>query len=270
MDSFVISLANIAVSVGSKIIFALIILAVGKIAIGMILTTLNKSRIFDKADGVVKTFMMSFVKIGLYVLLTISIIGVMGVPMASIVAALASAGVAIGLALQGALSNLAGGIMLMIFKPFKLGDFVDASGVSGTVTELTMFYTVIKTVDNKRITIPNGNLMNTNIVDYSAEEFRRVDLEFACAKTEKPSMVQDIMMNVIEQNPKVLSEPDLPFARVNGGTNDAMTFSVKVWCANADYWDVYYDLTQGIIEALGAAGVQAPAMRVMNESRTSR
>ncbi|MCH5190331.1 MAG: mechanosensitive ion channel, partial [Oscillospiraceae bacterium] len=165
MEVIINSLAALAAAVGGKIVFAIIVLVVGKILIDAVLKLLKKSKMLDKMDPSVKTFALSFVKIALYVLLIISIIGILGVPMASVVAALASAGVAIGLALQGALSNLAGGIMIMLFKPFKVGDFVEASGVSGIVKEITMFYTVITTLDNKRITVPNGNLMNANIVD---------------------------------------------------------------------------------------------------------
>ena len=267
MDAIINSLAGIATSVGSKIVFAVIVLIIGKILIDALLKLLKKGKLLDKMDASVKTFALSFVKIALYVLLIISIIGILGVPMASVVAALASAGVAIGLALQGALSNLAGGIMLMIFKPFKVGDFVEASGVSGIAKEITMFYTVITTLDNKRITVPNGNLMNANIVDYSSEDLRRVDLDFSCAKSEDPARVQSIMVKVMEANSKVLDAPEKPFARVSGGTNEAMNFIVRAWCANADYWDVYFDLTQSIIEALGAEGVQAPAVRVMTESK---
>ena len=267
MDAIINSLAGIATSVGSKIVFAVIVLIIGKILIDALLKLLKKGKLLDKMDASVKTFALSFVKIALYVLLIISIIGILGVPMASVVAALASAGVAIGLALQGALSNLAGGIMLMIFKPFKVGDFVEASGVSGIAKEITMFYTVITTLDNKRITVPNGNLMNANIVDYSSEDLRRVDLDFSCAKSEDPARVQSIMVKVMEANSKVLDAPEKPFARVSGGTNEAMNFIVRAWCVNADYWDVYFDLTQSIIEALGAEGVQAPAVRVMTESK---
>lgn len=263
MDAIIASLVNLATSVGSTIILAVLVLIVGKIVIGWILKFLTNSKVLGKADGAVRTFTISFANISLHLLLIISIIGILGVPMASIVAALASAGVAIGLALQGALSNLAGGIMLMIFKPFRLGDFVDASGVSGVVKEITMFYTVIVTGDNKRITVPNGNLMNTNIVDYSSEKVRRVDLEFSCAKSESPAKIQGIMLQVMQEDSRVLDSPDAPFARVSGGTNEGMNFTVRAWCTSEDYWAVYYDLTQHIIEALGAAGVQSPAVRVV-------
>ena len=165
------------------LVFAAIVFVVGKFLIGKFLGLLEKSKAMGKLEGEVRTFTLSFVKIALYVLLLICVIGILGVPMASVVTVLASAGVAIGLALQGALSNLAGGIMLMVFKPFKLGDYVDAAGVSGVVKEVTLFYTVIMTLDNKRITVPNGSLMNTNVVDYSSAELRRVDLTFSCAKS---------------------------------------------------------------------------------------
>ena len=259
------TLISMATAVGGKIILALLVLIIGNILIKSILKMLAKNKIFEKAEGTVRTFMLSFVKIGLYIVLVISIIGIMGVPMASVVAVLASAGVAVGLALQGALSNLAGGIMLMIFKPFRLGDYVSAAGVEGVVKEVTLFYTVLLTVDNKRITVPNGSLMNANVTDFSSEEFRRVDLSFSCAKSEVPSKIQDIMMAVMTAQPQVLSEP-APFARISGGTNDAMDFTARAWCRSEDYWDVYFDLTQKITEAFAANDVQAPAVRISSEN----
>jgi len=249
-----------------KIVFAIIVYLVGKWLIGKAVNLMVKSKRFAELDGAVQTFARSAMKMGLFALLFVSIIGILGVETSSIVAAVASCGVAVGLALQGALGNLAGGIMLLIFKPFKLGDYVDAAGVSGTVTELTLFYTVITTLDNKRITVPNGSLMNSNVVDYSTEELRRVDLSFSCAKGESPAKVQELMLGIMEKHEKVLQEGDkAPFARLSGGTNESMEFTVRAWCANADYWDVFFDLTQGITEALGAAGVKAPAFRVVSD-----
>ena len=200
----------------------------------------------------------------LYIVLVVSIVAILGVPMASVITVLGTAGAAIALSLQGSLSNLAGGIMLVIFRPFKVGDFVEASGVTGTVKEITLFYTVLNTVDNCRINVPNGALMNANIIDYSAEETRRVDLTFASAKSEDPQKIQSLMLEVMDQNEKVLKDP-APFARISGGTNEAMQFTVRAWCKTADYWDVYFDLTQAITEKLGENGVQAPAVRVISE-----
>ena len=249
-----------------KIIFALIVYLVGKWLIGKAVNLMVKSKRFSELDGAVQTFARSAMKMGLFALLFVSIIGILGVETSSIVAAVASCGVAVGLALQGALSNLAGGIMLLIFKPFQLGDYVDAAGVSGVVTELTLFYTVITTVDNKRISVPTGSLMISNVVDFTSEELRRVDLSFSCAKSEDPRKVLEIMLGAMAKYEKIILEGDkAPFARLSGGTNDSMQFAARAWCSNADYWDVYFDLTQSITEALGAAGVQAPAFRVVGD-----
>ena len=245
-----------------KIVLALIVWLIGKFAIKKLLKLLEKNKKFQSLEGTVRTFTRSFIKIAAYAVLIVSVVGILGVETASIVAALASAGVAIGLALQGTLSNLAGGIMLVIFKPFKHGDYVDAAGASGTVTDVTLFYTVLTTVDNKRITIPNGSLMNANVVDYSAEKTRRVDLVFSCAKTESPDRVEKLILDVMGKNDKILCEPEKPFACVTGGTNEAMEITARAWVNTPDYWDVYYDLTHSITAAFGEAGVQAPAVRV--------
>jgi len=266
MEAFVNKLAEMATAVGGKILLALIVLIVGSIVIKAIVKGVSKSKLMNKVEGTARSFTVSFIKVLLYVVLVISIIGILGVPMASIVTVLASAGVAVGLALQGALSNLAGGIMLMIFKPFHVGDYISASGAEGNVEEVTPFYTVVITLDNKRITVPNGSLMNANVVNYSALDLRRVDLEFACAKSEKPTAIQEIMLGVMKNHADVLDDP-APFARVSGGTNEAMLFTVRAWVKNADYWNVYFDLNQQIVEAMGAAGVQAPAVRILNEQK---
>lgn len=260
METFLNQIIEVCTNAGSKLLLAIIVFLIGKMLIGKVMTILERNPIMDTLDGAVRTFTVSAAKGALYVVLAVTIINIMGVPMASVITVIASAGVAVGLALQGALSNLAGGIMLVIFKPFRVGDYVDAAGVSGTVKEVTLFYTVLITVDNCRITIPNGTLMNANVVDYSTEETRRVDINFGCAKTEKPSNIQNIAMGVLTAHPKTLDDP-APIVYVTGGTNEAMQFSARAWCKNEDYWDVYFELTQSVTEALGEAGVNAPAMR---------
>ncbi len=265
IQTFLNPITELITSVGGKIVFAILVLIIGRIIIGSLLKFLAKGKILNKVDGEVKTFFLSFANIGLYVLLIIMIISILGVPMASVITVLASAGVAVGLALQGALSNLAGGIMLMIFRPFKVGDYIDAAGESGTVKEITLFYSSLLTVDNKHITIPNGTLMNANVTNYSTEALRRVDLSFSVAKSEKPANIQDIILRTVALNDKVLDAPDTPFARLCGSTNESMEFAVRVWVNSEDYWDVFFNLTQNITEALADAGVQAPAMRVIGK-----
>lgn len=246
-----------------NVAIAVVVWFVGKFIIGKIMDLLGNNKKLSSMEPTVRSFALSFVKIALYAVLVISIISILGIETASIVAVLASAGLAVGLALQGALSNLAGGIMIVVFKPFKLGDYVDAAGASGVVTEVTLFYTVITTLDNKRITVPNGSLMNANIVDYSAEENRRVDLTFSCAKSESPERIQEIILGAVAQCDNVLQEPAAPFARVSGGTNEAMEFTVRVWTKGATYWDVYFDVIQKVTTAFGENGVAAPAVRVV-------
>ena len=249
---------------GGNIVLAIVISVAGYFVIKYLMKLLDRIKGFEKLDPTVTRFMKSFIKWLLYIMLIIGIIGILGVPMAQVIAVLASAGVAIGLALQGALSNLAGGILLMIVRPFNVGDYVDAAGASGVVQSINLFYTEIMTVDNKRITVPNGNLMNANVVDYTAEPLRRVDLEFSCAKSEKPSEIQQCILDAVDGSELALKDP-APFARISGGTNEAMTFTVRVWCKTEHYWDLYFELNQSIVEAFAAKGVQAPALRVVND-----
>jgi len=258
------ALTNLCTTVVGKVLLAIVVWFVGKFIVSKLLGLVGKIKVLDKIEPNTRTFVLSALKWLLYIILVVSIVAILGVPMASVITVLGTAGAAIALSLQGSLSNLAGGIMLVIFRPFKVGDFVEASGVTGTVKEITLFYTVLNTVDNCRINVPNGALMNANIVDYSAEETRRVDLSFASAKSEDPKKIQDLMLEVMGQNEKVLKDP-APFARLSGGTNEAMQFTVRAWCKTEDYWDVYFDLTQAITEKLGENGVQAPAVRVISE-----
>ena len=249
---------------GGSIVEAILVSIVGFIAIKYIMKVLKKLKGFEKLDQTMTRFILNLIKWVLYVMLIIAVIGILGVPMAQVIAVLASAGVAVGLALQGALSNLAGGILLMIMRPFKVGDYVDAADASGFVQAINLFYTVILTIDNKRITVPNGNLMNSNVVDYTAEPKRRVDLVFACAKSEKPAEIQQCILDAVATSKYALTDPE-PFARISGGTNESMEFTVRVWCKTEDYWDLYFELNQIIVEAFAAKGVQAPALRVLNE-----
>ncbi|MCD8222555.1 MAG: mechanosensitive ion channel [Clostridiales bacterium] len=261
MQTWVNSIVSMITSAGGKIILAIVVFFIGDIIIKGLVNTLQRNAAFAKIEDTVRSFSISLIKGLLYVILVVAVIGILGVPMASVITVLASAGVAVGLALQGALSNLAGGIMLMVFKPFRVGDFVEASGATGVIQEITLFYTTFLSLDNKRITVPNGNLMNANIVDYSSEELRRVDQTYTCAKSESPAKIQALLMTVIEKQEKGLKSPE-PFARLSGGDNESMEFTVRVWCKNEDYWDLYFDLTQDIVEAFAANGVQQPAKRL--------
>ena len=249
---------------GGSIVQAILVAVIGFFVIKYVMKLLKKLKSFDKLDQTTTRFILNLIKWVLYVMLIIAVISILGIPMAQVIAVLASAGLAVGLALQGALSNLAGGILLMIMRPFKVGDYVDAAGASGFVQSINLFYTVLLTIDNKRITVPNGNLMNSNVTDYTAEEKRRVDLVFSCAKSEKPAEIQQCILDAVATSKFALDDP-APFARISGGTNESMEFTVRVWCKTENYWDLYFELNQSIVEAFAAKGVKAPALRVLNE-----
>ncbi|MBQ2240721.1 MAG: mechanosensitive ion channel, partial [Clostridia bacterium] len=169
MENFLTWIVGVAQTVGLKLLAALLTWIIGSLIIKGILKIFPNGKKFEKMDPTVKSFLNSFVNIGLWVILIVCIVAILGVPMASVIAAIASCGVAIGLAMQGSLSNLAGGIMLLLFRPFSVGEFIETSGVSGTVREIGIFYTLIVTGDNKHVTIPNGTMMNNTVINYSRE-----------------------------------------------------------------------------------------------------
>ncbi len=257
-------ITKLLTNAGGNIVLAILVAVVGFFLIKFLMKALKKLKSFEKLDQTMLRFVLNLIKWLLYVMLIISVISILGVPMAQVIAVLASAGVAVGLALQGALSNLAGGILLMILRPFNVGDYVDAGGASGFVHSINLFYTVIMTIDNKRVTVPNGTLMNSNVVDYSDEPQRRVGLVFSCAKSEKSAEIQQCILDAIATSKFALSEP-APFAHISGGTNESMEFTVRVWCKTENYWDLFFELNQSIVEAFAAKGVQAPALRIIND-----
>jgi len=247
-----------AMSIGLKLLMAVLVYVVGSFLIKKLMKGLSKLRSFKSIDPTAENYISTFIKAALYVVLVVSIVALLGVPMSSVIAAIASVGVAIGLALQGALSNIAGGIMLLIFRPFSVGDYIVAGGEEGTVRSISLVYTVLTTVDNRRISIPNGSLMNSSISNASAEPLRRVDLNFDIAGSEDPDRVEKVIMDVIEGSDKALSEP-APQVLVTAGVPGGLTYTVRVWVKTAEYWDEYGYLMKGIPAALNAAKIARPS-----------
>ena len=264
MNEFLNAAIDLCTNAGGKIILAVIVFIVGRIVIKKITQLVARNKSLSALEPTVHTFATNAVSILLNVLLILSIISILGIPIASVVAVLATCAVAVGMSLQGALSNLAGGIMLMIFRPFNVGDYVSTSGEEGVVKEIALFYTILTTVDNRRVIIPNGALMNANVTNFSAEATRRVDLVFSCGKDEDAAKVMNILTDVMNSADKVLKDP-APFAGITGGTNEATEFTARAWCKTADYWDVYFALTSAACAALGAAGIKAPAVRIVQD-----
>ncbi|MBQ7702779.1 MAG: mechanosensitive ion channel family protein, partial [Firmicutes bacterium] len=201
------------------------------------------------------------IQIILYAILIISIIEILGVPMSSVIAVLASCGLAVGLALQGALSNVAGGVMILITKPFKVGDFVESAGATDVVKDISLLYTTITTTDNKRIVVPNGQLMNAVVTNYSAEPTRRVDISFKITNDIDVEFVKKVLVDAEAATVGVLADP-APFARLVDVDDDTYVFQTRAWCDSAQYWPVYFDVIENCSKALRENGIDDPEERI--------
>ena len=252
---------GIITTYGSKLIGAIIALILGCLVIKLLNKAVRKALNKTKLDDAVKHILASVIKILLYAILIIGVVQILGVPMTSVVAILASCGLAVGLALQGALSNLAGGLMILIFKPFKIGDYIESAGAEGIVKDISIFYTTLNTLDNKKVFVPNGDLMNANVTNFSAEDIRRVDLDFKITNDIDAEVVKKVLMGAAVSTPGVLSDP-APFARLSAVDDDTYIFTVRGWCDTGSYWDVYFDLIERCSKELAANGIDDPEERI--------
>ena len=254
-------LSDGAIDIAIKLVLAIIIYLVGRFLIKRIVKAMGKMRSLKSIDPTAEEYIITFVKAALYIVLIVSIVALLGVPMSSVIAAIASAGLAIGMALQGALGNIAGGLMLLIFRPFSVGDYISTGSEEGTVRSISLVYTVLTTIDNRRISIPNGSLMNSSISNASVEPLRRVDLNFDIAGSEDPDQVEKVIMDVVNGSEWALKEP-APQALITAGVTGGLTYTVRVWVKTANYWDEYGALMKGIPVALNEAGIARPASPV--------
>lgn len=245
MDQFLNWMVGVLQDVGLKLIASAIVFIVGRFLIKLLIKALRNGKIGQKMEPTASHFLLNFISIALYVILAVTIIGIMGVPMASVVAAIASAGVAIGLALQGSLSNLAGGIMILLFHPFRVDHFIEAAGFSGTVKDIDIFYTVLHTPDNKVVTIPNGTIMSSSIINYSLNDTRRVDLVFSVAYGTDADKVKEILLEEAGKHELALKDPE-PFCRLTKQAESSLDFTLRVWVKKDDYWQVNFDLLESI------------------------
>ena len=242
---------------GIDILIAIVVLLIGFKLIKVLEKLLNKDGKLDKIDQSVKSFFVSMVSILLKILLFIVAAGIVGIPTTSFITIVGSASIAVGLALQGGLSNLAGGVTLLIFKPFKVGDFVEAGGNSGTVKSITMFYTSLITPDNKVVYLPNGSLSNNTIVNYTVNNVRRLDLEFNVSYDSKIKEVKKVINEVLDNNKAILKDKDR-IVRLCNHADSSLTYAVKVWVKCEDYWNTLFDLEEDIKEAFDKNKIEIP------------
>ena len=201
------------------------------------------------------TFVRAALRVFLWIITICLVLGYIGIPMTSLIAVLSVLGLAITLAVQGSLSNLAGGIQVLVSKPFKADDYIEVGSVGGTVAEVGLVYTKLRTIDNKIISIPNGQISGEKIVNYSTEEKRRVDLTFNTSYDDAPERVTAFIRDVIGAHPKAFFTPE-PFVRVSAYQASSVEYTVRVWCATEDYWALYFDLLEQVKAAFDRAGIE--------------
>lgn len=252
------SLVEQGAALGWTLIKALLVFIVGRFLISMINKLVQRVLLKRKIDPSIKTFVGSLIHITLMILLIISVVGALGVQTASFAALLASAGVAIGMALSGNLSNFAGGLIILIFKPYKVGDFIEAQGLSGTVREIQIFHTVLTTTDNKVIYIPNGSLSSSAVVNYSYQEVRRVDWTFGVEYGTDFAKVKGVLEDILAKDERILQEPAAPFVAMSQLADSSVNYVVRVWVKSPDYWNVYYGITRTVYERFNAEGIGFP------------
>jgi small conductance mechanosensitive channel len=242
---------------GYKILIAVIIFIIGRIVIGAILGGVRRLMRRSNIGETLTKFVTSLAKAILLTILIIVVLDQLGVATTSFVAILGAAGLAIGFALQGSLSNFASGVMLMIFRPFKAGDYVEAGGTAGVVEEVTIFTTVMKTPDNKMVIIPNGSITSNNITNYSAKETRRIDLVFGISYGDDIKKAKETLVRLVNTDDRILQDP-APVVAVSELGDSSVNFVVRPWVKTADYWDVYFSLTEKVKLTFDAENISIP------------
>ncbi len=257
------NIQNMFIVWGTKLAGALVVLLVGLKLIGylenLILATMQKRQV----DPTLHSFITSLVGITLKILLFISVASILGVAMTSFVALLGAMGLAVGMSLQGSLSNFAGGILILVLKPFKVGDFITGAGHAGTVKQITIFYTYLTTVDNVTIIIPNAALSNSSVINYSVNDLRRVDLAFRVNYGSDIKHVKAVIRSVVDGHSLIIQDPE-PFVRLGAQSDNSLEFAVRVWVKNGDYWTVYHDISEQIKEKFDEEGIDIPYPHLIN------
>ena len=248
---------DLGVEAGKSIIIAIIIYFVGKALISLINRMLRGVMERKKVDPAIQTFLGSLVNILLMILLVISVVSALGVNTTSFAALLASAGVEVGMALSGNLETLAGGIVILLFRPFKVGDYIEAQGTGGTVSEIQIFHTILTTPDNKKIYLPNGALSSGNITNYSKEPLRRVDFNVAVEYGEDIDKVRETLSGILSKDERVLLEP-APVIVLGSLADSSVNMTVRVWVKSENYWDVFFQTNEKIYNEFNKLGINFP------------
>lgn len=257
VEVLVTKLQEWLVQFGLQIIAAIIILLIGiqiaKVSRNLVKKTLQRT----KVDNTIISFAGNSVYVAVLSIVTIVVLGQIGVKTASLIALLGSAGIAIGLALQGSLSNIASGIMLVIFRPFRVGDYIEGGGTAGIVREIQIFNTILTSPDNCRIVVPNSKFFENSITNYSAEDTRRIDLVFGVGYEDDIQKVKQLLTEILAEDKRILKDP-APTIGLLELADSSVNFAVRPWVKTADYWDVYFSLQETVKQRFDAAGINIP------------
>lgn len=240
-----------------SLIYALLFYIVGRFIVNKLVKGFKKVLNAREANPSLNTFLVGLVKALLYVSLFIGIATILGVPMSSFLAILGAAGLAIGLALQGSLSNFAGGVLILLFKPFKVGDVIEGQGNTGTVTKIDILYTHLNTFDNKEVVIPNGNLANSEVVNYSSQPTRRIDIKVGVAYSTDLQKAREVILDILKKDERVHAEPE-PVVFLQNFGDSSLDLVVRAWSDTGNLWPVYFDSMEKIKSAFDSNEIEIP------------
>ena len=258
VNEFIAKALNASIDLGGRILAALIIFIIGKILVNWANKLFAKMLEKRKVEPSIQSFLKSIVNITLLVLLFLAVIGKLGIELTSFAALLASVGVAVGMALSGNLSNFAGGVIILVFRPYKVGDYIEAStGAAGTVTDIQIFHTVLTTPDNKVVFAPNGAMSGAVVTNYSRKDTRRVDFLFGVEYGTDFNQAKSIIMEVINKDSRILKDP-APFVELGALADSSVNITVRVWVNAADYWAVNFDMNKNVYATFNEKGISFP------------
>lgn len=257
IDLIIQKLIDLGISAGKNILMAIVVYIVGRFIVSMINKFVANMLERRKVEVTIQTFLKSLINILLMILLVVSVVSALGINTTSFAALLASAGVAIGMALSGNLQNLAGGLIILLFKPYKVGDWIEAQGTSGSVSEIQIFHTILTTADNKVVYIPNGSLSSGIVTNYSRKETRRIEWVIGIDYGEDVNKVEGIVRNMLAADERILKDPT-PFIALHALASSSVNITIRVWVASSNYWDVYFQVQKQIYEEFNKQGVNFP------------
>lgn len=257
IEKYVEMAKELVITHGLKVIIALVVLLIGLRIVKGITNVIGRAMEKRNVDESLRPFLSSLISVLLKVVLIISVISMIGIETTSFIAVLGAAGFALGLALSGTLQNFAGGVIILILKPFKVGDFIDAQGHMGTVKEIQIFSTIMKTPDNKTVIIPNGPLSTGSLTNFSTEPQRRVDMEFGIGYSDDIDLAKSVLNRLISEDERVLKDP-APQVVLSKLADSSVNFTVRVWADAGDYWGIYFDFHEKVKKAFDKEGVGIP------------